>query len=349
MNDLKVERLFKEYEGKPLLRGIDFQVKKGETLCLLGKSGSGKSTILRIIAGIEKADKGNIFWNGEKIDEIPVHKRNFSLMFQDYALFPHLNVAENVAFGLRMRDMPAADVEKRVEESLAQVNMAGFNRRMVTDLSGGEQQRIALARALAPRPGLLMLDEPLAALDHTLRVELQEELRYLLKNFDIPVIYVTHDQEEAVVLGDRLALLQDGVIVQSGPTEQIYLHPANRWVAEFLGMGNFLDAEVLTLDPFTVKTVCGTFHPENTQSIQLTIGQTGTLLLKPTGVSFEEKLNAPNSLTGTVTACSFRGEHFRLTVQICNGKTFEFFSTRRHETGEVLKICFTSSSVVFLG
>ena len=174
---LELNNLYKTYENQPLLKGISFSLAAGETICLLGASGSGKSTILRIIAGLEQADSGDVRWDGQSLTKIAVHQRNFGLMFQDYALFPHLNVFDNVAFGLQMKKWPKAEIAPRVDEALGQVNMAGFARRRVTELSGGEQQRVALARALAPRPRLLMLDEPLGALDRALRESLLDELR----------------------------------------------------------------------------------------------------------------------------------------------------------------------------
>ncbi len=348
MIELRVVDLWKEYEGKPLLRGINFNVSPGETLCLLGASGSGKSTILRIIAGIERPDLGEIVWNGEVVNELPVHKRNFNLMFQDYALFPHLSVGENVAFGLRMRGIPSGDREKRVKEALDQVNMSGFERRGVTDLSGGEQQRIALARALAPRPALLMLDEPLAALDHALRVELQEELRFLLKQAAIPVLYVTHDQEEAAVVGDRLALLHQGVIVQSGATEDVYQYPVSRWVAEFLGMTNILEGEVIGLAPLKVRSACGTLQPENERQKPLSIGQMVTILVKPAGVTIQSSNNHANGFTGTVTGCSFRGAYYRLKVHLCGEQEFSFLSTNPCSLGEEVSLHLSSTSLVLL-
>ena len=261
MDRLEIIDLHKMYEGAPFLDGVSFYVVAGETLCLLGSSGSGKSTILRIIAGIETQDAGSILWRGKDVSAVPAHRRGFGLMFQDYALFPHLNVSENIAFGLRMQHAAKDQLGARVFEALERVNMTAFASRRVTDLSGGEQQRVALARALAPRPQLLMLDEPLAALDRSLRVELQEDLRELLHQTGIPAIYVTHDQEEAILLGDRLALLHNGRIVQSGLTEEVYRQPANTWVARFLGMTNLLEGRVVSVNPLMVQTACGTLGP----------------------------------------------------------------------------------------
>src|SRR5512147_1293270 len=239
---LELDNIWKSYEGHPLLRGISFTVAAGETVCLLGASGSGKSTLLRIIAGLEGAESGRILWNGQDQKQIPVHQRQFGLMFQDYALFPHRTVAENVAFGLRMQGLPAQEITVRVREALERVNLAGFARRRVTDLSGGEQQRVALARALAPRPRLLMLDEPLGALDRALKEQVEEELRRILHVTDMPAIYVTHDQEEAFAIADRLILLNQGRVVQSGSPAEVYEHPASPWVARFLGLSNLLPA-----------------------------------------------------------------------------------------------------------
>ena len=233
---LRLKNIYKSYDGKPLLKGISFDVAQDETLCLLGPSGSGKSTLLRIISGLEVAELGDIYWDGESLLETPSHQRNFGLIFQDYALFPYLNVFENVAFGLKMQKMPKDAIQQRVTESLKQVHLTEFDSRRVTELSGGEQQRVALARALAPRPRLLMFDEPLGALDRRLREYLIVEIREILRESGVPAIYVTHDQAEAFALAHRVMLLNDGEIVQSGSPEEIMDQPASTWVAEFLGV-----------------------------------------------------------------------------------------------------------------
>ena len=233
---LRLKNIHKTYDGKPLLKGISFDVAHGETLCLLGPSGSGKSTLLRIISGLEHAESGDVYWHEESLAETPSHQRNFGLIFQDYALFPHLNVFQNVAFGLKMQKVHKDEIQARVTESLRQVDLAGFESRRVTELSGGEQQRVALARALAPRPRLLMFDEPLGALDRRLREYLVAEIREILRSSGIPAIYVTHDHEEAFALGQRVILLNDGEVAQSGSPDEIRTHPASAWVAEFLGV-----------------------------------------------------------------------------------------------------------------
>ncbi len=247
---LEVREIRKNYGGKPLLQGISFCVGAGETVCLLGPSGSGKSTLLRIIAGLEAPEAGQILWDGQDMAGIPVHRRNFGLMFQDYALLPHRNVAENVGFGLRMQAFPRAEIQAQVLAALEKVHMGAFARRRVTDLSGGEQQRVALARTLAPRPRLIMLDEPLGALDRSLREQLIEELHHLLQTTGIPAIYVTHDQDEAFALADRLIMLHDGKVEQVGSPAEVYGRPASAWAASFLGFNNLVAGTVAARGAF---------------------------------------------------------------------------------------------------
>lgn len=349
MSRLEVIDLHKDYENKPLLNGVSFFVDSGETLCLLGSSGSGKSTILRIIAGIETPDSGHVHWQGRDISNVPVYRRNFGLMFQDYALFPHLNVAENVAFGLRMQRFPRNQVAQNVQQALEQVNMTAFANRRVTDLSGGEQQRIALARALAASPQLLMLDEPLAALDRSLRVELQEELRALLHETGIPAIYVTHDQEEAITLGDRLALLHEGRIVQCGLTEDVYQYPANRWVAEFLGMTGLLTGTISARDPLTVLTECGEFHPQWIPGADVPdTGSTVTVLIKPVGLSIGLEDESADVLNGIVEDVRFLGDHYRVIMRLCSGSVLSVTSATAFPVGESINLRLHTSDLLLL-
>lgn len=346
--NLHVQGIEKEYEGQPLLRGISFDLFAGETLCLLGSSGSGKSTLLRIIAGIENADEGQIFWNGEDISTVPTHLRHFGLMFQDYALFPHLNVADNIAFGLRMQNTDPSEIHQRVQNALEQVNLLGFEKRNVSELSGGEKQRVALARALAPSPRLLMLDEPLAALDRALRQQLQEELRTLLHQTKIPTIYVTHDQEEALALGDRLALLHQGQIVQMGTPEQVYRQPRNRWVAEFLGMENLLPAKVNSLNPLKVTTSFGELAGTAPADLHLHEGDQVQIVILPTGVTIAEENAGENLLSIRVTESTFRGEHYLLKGKTNAGEELVFFTPTGAEIGANLKLTFPRANVVCL-
>jgi ABC-type Fe3+/spermidine/putrescine transport system ATPase subunit len=260
---LTLTNISKTYEHHPLLTNVSFTVHAGETICLLGASGSGKSTLLRIIAGLESPDAGQVCWDGVDLAPVPPHARDFGLVFQDYALFPHLTVFDNAAFGLKMRNLPRAEIGLRVTEVLDLVNLHGFDSRRVTDLSGGEQQRVALARALAPRPRLLMFDEPLGALDRTMKEDLLNELRGILHRMQIPAIYVTHDQEEAFAIAERVLLLHNGSIVRAGTPAEVWTHPGSVWAARFLDAGSVVIGRIATRDEsgkMKVKTDVGVFE-----------------------------------------------------------------------------------------
>lgn len=233
---LVVEDVSVRFGGKAALDGVSLEIGAGEVVALLGPSGSGKSTLLRAIAGLETIESGRITFNGKDLAGVPVHERGFGLMFQSYALFPHLSVADNVAFGLRMKNVSDDEVRGRVAEVLGWVGMEQFALRRVDRLSGGEQQRVALARTLAPRPPLVMLDEPVGALDRMLRERLVEDIGRLLDREGAAAIYVTHDHEEARAISDRVAIMRDGKVVQSGPYQTLATAPATPWVAEFLGV-----------------------------------------------------------------------------------------------------------------
>jgi ABC-type Fe3+/spermidine/putrescine transport system ATPase subunit len=254
---LEIRDLFKSYENKPLLRGISFSVSQGETICLLGASGSGKSTLLRMIAGLELPESGQILFNKIDLAQTPPHARDFGLVFQDYGLFPHLNIFDNAAFGLKMRNVPTEKINLRVAEMLDLVNLQGFEKRKVTDLSGGEQQRVALARALAPQPRLLMFDEPLGALDKSLKEDLLNQIRAILHKTKIPAIYVTHDQDEAFTIADRILLLHNGEIIRDGTPDEVWTNPKSAWAARMLGMGNVVEGIVTSANK--VKTEVGIF------------------------------------------------------------------------------------------
>jgi ABC-type Fe3+/spermidine/putrescine transport system ATPase subunit len=232
---LEVQSVDVTLGDKRVLRDVELSVATGESVAVLGPSGSGKSTLLRAIAGLVPVESGSISWDGRKITGVPTHQRGFGLMFQGYALFPHLDVAANIGFGLRMMNLPPAEIESKVADALALVGLAGFGTRSISDLSGGERQRVALARTLAPEPRFIMLDEPLGALDRALRDRLMVETREILEERAVTALIVTHDQEEAEALSDRLALMRDGTIVQSGTLDDLRAHPADTWVKEFLG------------------------------------------------------------------------------------------------------------------
>lgn len=230
---LRITALDVMIDSKPILENVNLEVADSEIVALLGPSGSGKSTLLRAIAGLVDVANGNIRWDDDSLEGVPPHLRRFGLMFQGYALFPHMTVAENVGFGLRMQG--ATDIDARVTEALRAVGLEGFGPRDVESLSGGERQRVALARTLAPEPRLVMLDEPLGALDRNLRQRLVEDTRRTLEEREVTAIVVTHDRDEAVAMSDRLALMRAGSIVQTGTLESLLADPADDWVTEFLG------------------------------------------------------------------------------------------------------------------
>ncbi|MFH1446905.1 MAG: ABC transporter ATP-binding protein [Chloroflexota bacterium] len=325
---LQVNDIHKTYEESSLLEGVSFIVNPGETVCLLGPSGSGKSTLLRIIAGLEQTESGVVFWDKKDLQAVPAYQRHFGLMFQDYALFPHRTVAQNVAFGLRMQKLPTAEVQARTNQALETIDMLNFAQRRVTDLSGGEQQRVALARALAPNPRLLMLDEPLGALDRALREQLSRELRHILHNTCIPAIYVTHDQDEAFATADRLLILHNGKIIQSGTPEEIYNHPNSLWVARFFGLGNLLEGCVISHNPLTLQTALGPFQVA-CQSDPPPLSKKLTLLLRPSAARIcTPEQNLPNMINGVVQDAVFQGDSYRLRISCQAG--IELFLNLAH-------------------
>ncbi len=245
VNDVELQRVSKHYGGVRAVEGIELRVGHGQFYSLLGSSGCGKTTTLRLIAGFEQPDEGLVLIGGRDVAALPPYRRDVNTVFQHYALFPHMSVAENVAFGLREKKVPAAEVGERVSQALAMVKLAQLGGRQPRELSGGQQQRVALARALVNRPTVLLLDEPLGALDLKLRKEMQVELKGLQQQVGITFVYVTHDQEEALTMSDRMAVMQDGRILQEGTPRQIYEHPGTPFVADFIGLTNFFQGVVL--------------------------------------------------------------------------------------------------------
>jgi len=241
---LEVRAVAKRFGAREVLKNISLNIAAGEFLTLLGESGSGKTTLLRLIAGFEQPTSGEIWMSGEQLDTLPPYKRRVNTVFQNYALFPHLNVRDNVAYGLRVQGAPKNEIPGRVAEALNMVKMAEFADARPSRLSGGQQQRVALARALVNRPQLLLLDEPLSALDANLRKQMQSELKSLQREIGITFLFVTHDQEEAMALSDRIALLRDGALEQVASPREIYAHPVTAYTAEFIGQTNLLRGEI---------------------------------------------------------------------------------------------------------
>ena len=254
---LNIAAVAKSFGGQQVLRGVDLTIRPGEFFTLLGPSGCGKTTLLRILAGFLRPDEGQVTLGTERLDTKPAHQRDIGMVFQDYAVFPHLTVADNIAFGLKTRGLPAAEIASRVEEGLRMVRLEGFGGRYPAEMSGGQQQRVGIARAMVIRPKLLLMDEPLSNLDAKLRVEMREDIRALQKQLGVTAIYVTHDQEEALAISDRICVMNGGIAEQVGTPAEIYRHPRRRFPAAFVGTMNFLRlaiaGDTLTLGSLPLK------------------------------------------------------------------------------------------------
>ncbi len=308
MNTLRVQSISKSYANTRALDNVSFNLAEASTSALLGPSGCGKSTLLGLIAGLEQADSGQIYWNEISLANTPVHERGFGLMFQDFALFPHYNVFENIAFGLKMAHLPKAEIAQRVTDVLTLVGLPDFEKRDVNTLSGGESQRVALARSLAPRPRLLMLDEPLGSLDRGLRERLTLDLREILHRSQQTALYVTHDQEEAFVIADQVIVMNQGRVEQIGAPQEIFRRPACRFVANFLGLTNQIPGVIHTWDGRSlVETPLGSF-----QLSQEPIEGPVTVLLRPDTVQIGA--TGPAQISGVVVDSTFRGDTSKLEI-----------------------------------
>ena len=316
---LSVRDVHLHYGATPALGGVSLEVAEGEIFAVIGPSGCGKTSLLRVIGGLERAESGEVWLDGARVDEVPAHRRGIGLMFQELALFPHLDVESNVAFGLRMQGTGrGAARSARVAEMLALVGLSGYGGRKVHELSGGERQRVALARSLAPRPRLLMLDEPVGALDRALREELLSELAVILRSQGLTAIYVTHDQEEAFALADRVLVMQGGLARQSGRPEEIYGAPVDAWVARFLGRTNLVAGELTPGEHGTsrVRTPVGEFVIPDADATPGPV----TLLLGDERARVERADAAAEpgegaALTGEIVGRSFQGRRVRLHVR----------------------------------
>ena len=299
----------KSYDGELILDHINLQIHDKEFVTLLGPSGCGKTTTLRIIGGFETADTGDVFFDGKSVKDVPPHKRHVNTVFQKYALFPHLNVFENIAFGLRLKKTDEKIIREKVKEMLALVNLKGFERRRVSTLSGGQQQRVAIARALVNEPEVLLLDEPLGALDLKLRKDMQNELKKMQKATGITFIYVTHDQEEALSMSDIVVVMANGQIQQIGSPTDIYNEPENAFVADFIGESNIVDG--IMLADYKVRFSGHTFECVDKGFDK---NQPVDVVVRPEDVDVVpvEK----GMLEGTVTSVTFKGVHWEIIVDI---------------------------------
>lgn len=336
---LRAENISFNAGKKDILRDITVDARPGETTALLGPSGSGKTTLLRLIAGLERPSSGRVLFEGEDVTSVPPYRRGFGMMFQEYALFPHLTVAGNIEFGLRRQRKPAAARQRRVAELLELMGLQGYDKRTIEALSGGEKQRVALARALAPEPRLLLLDEPVGALDRSLRERVLVDLRAILDRLAMPTIVVTHDQREAFGLADRLAVMNEGRIVREGTPQGIYDDPGSEFVARFLGMGNIVPA---SLDAQGVATTAiGTWTGVR--------GDAGDvlLLIRNEGAEIVEA-EGPGVVSGQVVSGLFEGSTTNVQLDAA-GTALEFDLPANVESGQQIHVRAPRAQVVAAG
>jgi iron(III) transport system ATP-binding protein len=334
---LSLNQISKRFGGTSAVADVSIAVERGEFFGLLGPSGCGKTTTLRVIAGLESPDTGSVEFDGRDITNLPSEKRGFGMVFQNYALFPHLNVFENVAFGLRARRLPTRNpelIKDEVARALDLVQLPEFETRRVDELSGGQQQRVAIARAIAIEPALLLFDEPLSNLDVALREETRRELRALVKRLNLTAVYVTHDQEEAFALCDRIAVMNAGQVQQVGAPRELYDHPANPVVAGFLGNNNLIRAMRLTSsnDPLTkFKTLDGghtlIVGASHEQLMHLPVNQPCLLTIRPEAIRLNDKLGSDNQLNARIEDIEFGGATTTLTLD-ANGLKLEVLVLR---------------------
>lgn len=352
---ITIRHLSKSFGSTAVLRDIDLRIEAGELFFLLGPSGCGKTTLLRHIAGFYQQDSGHVLFDARDMTGVAVHKRNTAMMFQSYALWPHLSVAQNVAFGLEERKLPKAEIAQRVQEALDMVQMGTLGSRKINQLSGGQQQRVALARSLAVRPDCLLLDEPLSNLDAKLRLEMRGEIRRICKTFGLTAIYVTHDQKEALHLADRMAVMERGTLSQVGTPRQIYRDPLTAGVASFIGEANFLEGTHEGADSpgvSTVRTIHGQWRGRVTDSgWRPQTGEKVQICVRPEALKFSDREEPINRLTGTITEAVYLGELAQYTVTDSGGREFrvaELNPAALHESAGVCRLSAEPDDVMIL-
>lgn len=336
-NIIHLKNITKSFDDTKVLDNLSLEIKKDEFLTLLGPSGCGKTTMLKILAGFEFADDGEVLFNNKNISILPPYKRELNTVFQKYALFPHLNVYDNIAFGLKLKKLSKAEIDTKVKGVLKLVSLSGYEKRNIEALSGGQQQRIAIARALVNEPKVLLLDEPLSALDSKLRKEMQLELKKMQQTLGITFIFVTHDQEEALTMSDTIVVMNKGIIQQMGAPEDIYNEPTNRFVAEFIGDSNIIDGTMI--DDFKVRIHGAVFECvdkgfKKNEEIEVVI--------RPEDVEMCKPENAP--LKATVKSTIFKGVHYEINV-VEGELNWIIHSTKNAMPGEIIGINLEPESI----
>ncbi len=335
---ISFENVNKFYEDTHVLKNINFEIEKGKFYTLLGPSGCGKTTILRIIAGFTDVSNGKVTLNGADVTNLPPNKRKVNTVFQDYALFPHMNVFENIAFGLRLKKTPENIIKEKVADALKMVQLSGYENREISQMSGGQQQRVAIARALVNEPEVLLLDEPLSALDLKLRTDMQYELRELQQRLGITFIFVTHDQEEALAMSDEIFVMSKGEIIQSGTPVDIYDEPINRFVADFIGESNIVDG--VMKEDYLVEFVGKEFECADAG---MRPNEKVEIVIRPEDLSLTSIENG--KLTVEVDTQLFRGVHYEIICYDENGNEWMIHSTRKAEVGSKVGLYFEPQDI----
>lgn len=335
---ISFENVVKQFDDEPVLKNVSFEIEEGKFYTLLGPSGCGKTTILRIIAGFNDVTSGDVYFDGKRINDVPANKRQVNTVFQDYPLFPHMNVFDNVAFGLKIKKLSKAEIEKKVKEALRLVQLPGYETREISEMSGGQRQRVAIARAIVNEPKVLLLDEPLSALDLKLRTAMQYELRDLQQRLGITFIFVTHDQEEALAMSDEIFVMNKGHIVQSGTPVDIYDEPINHFVADFVGESNIVDGVMLedNLVSFVGKKFeCVDGGMRKNEPVEV--------VLRPEDLTITtlEK----GKLTVTVDTQLFRGVHYEIICFDEQGNEWMVHSTRKAKEGAQVGLSFEPEDI----
>ena len=328
----------KRYDDETVLKGVSFEIEEGKFYTLLGPSGCGKTTILRIIAGFSEASEGDVYFEGKRINDVPANQRQVNTVFQDYALFPHMNVFENVAFGLKIKKLPKNQIKEKVEEALRLVRLAGYENREISEMSGGQRQRVAIARAIVNEPKVLLLDEPLSALDLKLRTDMQYELRELQQRLGITFIFVTHDQEEALAMSDEIFVINQGEIVQSGTPVDIYDEPINNFVADFIGESNIIKATMI--DDYLIEIVGKQFECVDGGMRK---NEPVEIVIRPEDLSLTtvEK----GKLVARVDTQLFRGVHYEIICYDAEGNEWMVHSTRKAQEGSEVGLFFEPEDI----
>lgn len=336
---IRFENVIKKYdEETTVLNSVSFEMERGKFYTLLGPSGCGKTTILRLIAGFVEPSSGTILFDGKKINDVPANERKVNTVFQDYALFPHLNVFENVAFGLRIKKVKKDEVTRRVKEALKFVNLAGYETREISEMSGGQRQRVAIARAIVNDPEVILLDEPLSALDLKLRTEMQYELRELQRRLGKTFVFVTHDQEEALAMSDEIFVMNEGEIQQSGTPLDIYDEPINRFVADFIGESNIVPG--VMIEDYLVEFTGKTFECVDQG---LNPNEKIDLVIRPEDLELTTVNNG--KLNVTVDTQLFRGVHYELSTYDKDGNEWLVHSTKKAEVGSTIGLNFDPEDI----